>query len=165
MESGAYTLNNATSGMITANAGAQVYIPSDNEWYKAAYYNAANSSYSRYPNGQESSTAADANYDSSASTAVGAYGASPSSYGTFDQGGNVWEWNDAVIGSWRRLRGGAWDSNVSNVSNLRSPFTYNFFPTLESNNFGFRVAGAVPEPTSVVLMVLASGVMLIRRKR
>jgi formylglycine-generating enzyme required for sulfatase activity len=46
METGAYTLNNATSGIITKNMGATVYIPSRDEWYKAAFYNEANSTYS-----------------------------------------------------------------------------------------------------------------------
>ena len=42
-ESGAYTLlggtatpSNATT--ITRNAGANIFLPSENEWYKAAYY-------------------------------------------------------------------------------------------------------------------------------
>jgi hypothetical protein len=34
---GAYTLNGNT-GIITKNVGATVWIPSENEWYKAAYY-------------------------------------------------------------------------------------------------------------------------------
>ena len=38
-EDGAYTLNGATSGVaISKNATAKVWIPSENEWYKAAYY-------------------------------------------------------------------------------------------------------------------------------
>ena len=34
---------------ITRNAGATVFLPSENEWYKAAYYNPATSSYFQYP--------------------------------------------------------------------------------------------------------------------
>jgi YVTN family beta-propeller protein len=37
-ETGAYTLNGALSGIITKNEGAKYWIPSENEWYKAAYY-------------------------------------------------------------------------------------------------------------------------------
>ena len=39
-------------------------------------------------------------------TDVGAYTSSPSYYGTFDQGGNVWEWNEALISGC--VSGGAW---------------------------------------------------------
>jgi sulfatase modifying factor 1 len=164
METGAYTLNGATSGIITANIGAQVYIPSENEWYKAAYYNAANTSYSLYPNGQNTITTADANYGNTVGSAtnVGTYIGDPSSYGTNDQGGNVWEWNDAVISSSARgLRGGAW-SNIGGA--LNSSLRNSNLPSTESNLLGFRVA-SVPEPTSIVLSMLAGGMMLIRRKR
>jgi formylglycine-generating enzyme required for sulfatase activity len=169
-ETGAYTLNGATSGIITANIGAQVYIPSENEWYKAAYYSAANTSYSLYPNGQNTITTADANYNNSVGsiTNVGTYSSDPSSYGTFDQGGNVWEWNDAVTSSSRGRRGGSFSSSENS---LRSSNRINLVPTLEYNYLGFRLASvegftsAVPEPSSLVLTILASGVMLIRRKR
>ena len=163
METGAYTLNGATSGVITANIGAQVYIPSENEWYKAAYYNAANASYSLYPNGQNTITTADANYGGAvgSSTNVGTYSGDPSSYGTNDQGGNVWEWNDAVI-SGSSLRGGAWSSYYSYY--LLSSNRNDSDPTNENYNIGFRVA-SVPEPTSILLSMLAGGMMLIRRKR
>jgi formylglycine-generating enzyme required for sulfatase activity len=164
METGAYTLNGATSGIITANIGAQVYIPTENEWYKAAYYSAANTSYSLYPNGQNTITTADANYNNSvgSTTNVGTYSGDPSSYGTFDQGGNVWEWNDEVIDSSSRwLRGGSFNNNESN---LRASYRVNYDPTFENNRVGFRVA-SVPEPTSLLLTMLAGGVMLARRKR
>jgi sulfatase modifying factor 1 len=37
---GAYTTGAATSGdAVAKNAGALYWVPSDNEWYKAAYYN------------------------------------------------------------------------------------------------------------------------------
>ena len=161
-ETGAYTLNGAISGIVLANAGAQVYIPTEDEWYKAAYYNAASQTYSIHANGTNGITTADANYNSAASTDVGTYSGDPSSYGTFDQGGNVWEWNDEVIsGSSRGLRGGSW---VYDDSFVASSFRFNTSPSLEIDSVGFRLA-SVPEPTSLLLTMLAGGVMLARRKR
>ena len=165
-ETGAYTLNGAINGIVLANAGAQVYIPTGDEWYKAAYYNGATSTYSLYPNGEDSITTANANYDFNVGSAVnvGTYSSAPSSYGTFDQGGNVGEWNDKLSGpggSWRGLRGGSWaDFDLS----LESTGSWGYDPWLENNTIGFRLA-SVPEPSSLVLTMLASGVMLIRRKR
>ena len=171
METGAYTLNNATSGIITANIGAQVYLPSENEWYKAAYYNAANASYSLYPNGQNTITTADANYSTSVgnSTDAGTYSGDASFYETFDQGGNVWEWNDATssleyYSTGRGLRGGAWNGDATADTWLGSDFrnfTRNYH---EYSDIGFRLA-AVPEPASMLLSMLAGVMMLIRRKR
>ena len=140
-----------------------MYIPTENEWYKAAYYNGATSTYSLYPNGQNSITTADANYNNSvgSTTDVGTYSGDPSSYGTFDQGGNVWEWNDAVIGTQRGRRGGTWSATESSLS---STTRLSSLPNSSNNSGGFRIA-AVPEPSAIVLTMLASGIMLLRRKR
>jgi formylglycine-generating enzyme required for sulfatase activity len=162
-ETGAYTLNGATNGIILANVAAQVYIPSQNEWYKAAYYNGATSTYSLYPNGQNSITTADANYNSSGSTDVGTYSGDPSMYGTFDQGGNVHEWNDLVLDVDRRgLQGGAYGNplDIDLASTSRGALN----PIIEYEWLGFRVA-SVPEPTSMLLTMVAGGMMLTRRKR
>ena len=52
-ETGAYTLNGATSESaltaISRNTGATYFIPSENEWYKAAYFDPSNSTYWTYP--------------------------------------------------------------------------------------------------------------------
>ena len=162
-ETGAYTLNGAISGIITKDAGAQVYIPTEDEWYKAAYYNGASSTYSLYPNGQNSITTADANYYlwAVSATDVGSYTGAASFYGTFDQGGNVWEWNDAVFyGSSRGIRGGRWGGGDA----LSSSGIFYIGPSDEGDGVGFRLA-SVPEPSSLVLTMLASGVVLLRRKR
>jgi formylglycine-generating enzyme required for sulfatase activity len=165
METGAYTLNGAMSGVITANIGALVYIPNENEWYKAAYYSAASANYSLYPDGQNTISISNANYglSSQATSPVGNY-PSASAYGTFDQGGNVWEWNDGAGSSAHTWRGG---SSMSSESHLESSFYLNVSPGNENSTVGFRVAGveAIPEPTSMLLTMFAGGVMLIRRKR
>jgi sulfatase modifying factor 1 len=164
-ETGAYTLNGATSGIVLANAGAQVYIPTEDEWYKAAYYNGATSTYSLYPNGQNSITTADANSDWSVGSSrdVGTYSGDASSYGTFDQGGNVFEWNDAVTDSKRGLLGGGWDTSLEG---LASSFRYAVDPSYENHPAtGFRLASAIPEPSAILLTIFAGGAALIRRKR
>ncbi len=53
-ETGAYTLNGALSGIITRNAGWMYGLPSENEWYKAAYHQPVSQggdvdNYWRYP--------------------------------------------------------------------------------------------------------------------
>jgi sulfatase modifying factor 1 len=106
---------------------------------------------------------ADANYGFAvgSTTDVGSYTGDGSPYGTFDQGGNVWEWTDAVSGSSRGLRGGSF---TSDEDFLRASGRFDLDPPDEGSIVGFRVA-SVPEPTSLLLTMLASGVMLIRRKR
>ena len=191
-ETGAYTLTGNT-GIITKNSGATVYLPSEDEWYKAAYYDptpGAGGGDNYWLHASQSDTvltvaaanatgditnpgANVANYASGADwgtpaqngnvTTVGSAGALAESYfGTADQGGNVWEWNDAVIpGSSRGLRGGAF--NIAE-NGLRASTRNNNVPSSELNFLGFRVA-SVPEPTSLLLTMLAGGVMLARRKR
>jgi sulfatase modifying factor 1 len=163
-ETGSYTLKGATTGVFEVNVGATVYIPNEHEWYKAAYYIGAASTYSLYPNGRDSITTADANFGNNvgSSSDVGTYSSAPSFYGTFDQGGNVSEWNDAILsGSSRGVRGGAW---AAHELYLRSSAIAGVDPSLEGSNLGFRVA-SIPEPGAMVLTMLASGVILIRRKR
>ena len=187
-EDGAYTLTGATSGIITKNAGATVWLPSENEWYKAAYYdptkNSGTGGYWLHANQSDTMTSNDigvagaanwravdyattpGNNTYSASqnylTDVGAYGAnSDSYYGTNDQAGNVWEWNDAVIGSSRGIRGGAWNSSVTL---LASSNRASVDPSSEFTSYGFRVA-TVPEPSGLVLTMLIGAGFICHRRR
>ncbi|MDC0251754.1 formylglycine-generating enzyme family protein [bacterium] len=164
-EQGAYTLDGATSGVsITRNAGAKYHLPSENQWYKAAYYEPGGDTddYWLYPTRSNSiptegtvnafgeitnDTANIANYNSGADwngsngnvTTVGSGGAgSASFYDAFDMGGNLWEWNDAVISvSFRGLRGGSWDFNENDQ---RSSNRQSFNTANVGFNIGFRVA-------------------------
>jgi len=200
-ETGAYTLNGANSGVAFGkNTGVHYWIPSESEWYKAAYYqpDATGGDVDGYwlyptrtnavPNSRNGS-ASDANSgnfyrddaiangfnggfavtnstDSSStqnySINTGAYTLSQSYYGTFDQGGNVYEWNDAVIGASRGLRGGGWNSG-SGI--LRATARDMFLPTNERSYVGFRIASdAVPEPGVTVSLFAAGGLLLARRR-
>ena len=89
-------------------------------------------------------------------TDVGAYTSSPSYYGTFDQGGNLYEWNEAQInGRARGSRGGSWEVIIFDVNELSAGNRSNVPPpTSEVEYLGFRVATIfVPEPASVVLLL------------
>jgi formylglycine-generating enzyme required for sulfatase activity len=84
-----------------------------------------------------------------------------SHHGTFDQGGNVWEWidiDDDVNGD-RAVRGGAWSDFYSSDHLRSSFFEFSVPPQSEANDFGFRVASVVPEPSTRVLAVIACGMI------
>ena len=140
-ETGAYTLLGGTpvptnADDITRNAGATWFLPSENQWYKAAYYDAATASYFDYPTGSNSAPnnnlpSADAGNSANflvgtttttgdpsvPLTDAGAYTLSDSPYGTLDQGGNVGEWNEAKVSAGKRgRRGGAWNTTELSLS-------------------------------------------------
>jgi hypothetical protein len=161
-ETGSYTLGGATSSAallaVTRNPGATYFIPSENEWYKAAYYNPTKGTYWAYPtqsnaapsNVLSATGTNNANYFNGGDTdptnlltPVGAFAASPGPYGTYDMGGDVFEWNEAVIGgSSRGLRGGEWFEGASLLASSQRVSGY--FPDDDSDYFGFRVAAADP---------------------
>jgi formylglycine-generating enzyme required for sulfatase activity len=176
-ESGAYTLLGGaaipSNGLIVRrNPGARVFLPSENEWYKAAYYDPARPGYDRYPSGADAPTTCEAPgaipnaaaCDGFAPEAVGSYTASASRLGTFDQGGSVWEWNEQIVeGSRRGVRGGSWDTGAGELAASRASSAD---PSAESQDLGFRVARLVPEPGKA-LLVLTGGLVLalVERQR
>ena len=171
-EDGAYYLNGATTNAalmaVTRKAGWSWAITSEDEWYKAAYYKGGSTSagYWDYPTQSDSINTGMANCADSVgrTTGVGSY-AYPSPYGTFDQGGNVFEWTEAITsGDYRGLCGGCF---IYGSSYLEAGASLDYYPAVEHYYVGFRVSEVVPEPASV--LVLGSGILalagMIRRRR
>ena len=194
-ETGAYTLNGRTSGTApAANPGASYLLPTENQWYKAAYYKggSTNAGYWAYATqsdsdptavtagttgiGSAGSTGNFANYNSAADwnsqdgnvTTVGTNGGA-SAYGAFDMSGNLYEWNDltGAAGSTRGLRGGYWFNNAFTFSSsIRNTDASSF----EGDNDGFRLTSPVPVPEpSTYCMALAGlacgGYTMFRRRK
>jgi len=191
-ETGAYTLDgyNGDDGRtIQRNANWKWAVTSEDEWYKAAYYKGGgtNAGYWLYPTSSDTAPGQDmadasgnnANYwtapcawpiDSGKYTTVaGEFQNSDSPYGTFDQGGNVFEWNEAIVyqdatQAIRGLRGGSF---YGSDHYLQASGRSSGIPAYEYDSVGFRVSGVVPEPSS--LIALGSGILalagMIRRRR
>ncbi len=179
-EDGSYALNGATGLALLDVArapDATWVIPSEDEWYKAAYYKGGGTDTGYWdfatqcdtpptPEGPPGTNmeCGSANYDEAVghTTDVGAYSAKPSvsAYGTFDQCGNVWERVETLQGEFQPMhgvRGGGYGSGATEsaaAARYASDDSYAWV--------GFRVA-LVPEPTALAL--LAAGVALIGRPR
>ena len=134
--------------------GAKYFLPSEDEWYKAAYYDPINGLYYNYPTGSDvaptavssGTTAGTAVYLDAIEQAVVYSTGGLSPYGTMGQGGNVWEWMESEVdgvndqtSSSRTIRGGAYGSDANEISNSAR---LSKSPTLThlTDGTGFRVA-------------------------
>jgi formylglycine-generating enzyme required for sulfatase activity len=169
-ENGAYTLlggssTPSNSDTVTRNQGAVIVLPTENEWYKAAYYNGLSGTYLDYPAGSDAQTTcaapvatanqANCSYAVRDLTPIGSYAGSGSPYGTFDQGGNLAEWNETIISYSgemdRGIRGGDF---LSSPSTLAASYRLlgSGYEGYESATLGFRLV-MVPEPGTGLLVV------------
>jgi formylglycine-generating enzyme required for sulfatase activity len=168
---GAYQLG--TDGSITVDRAAAILaygtayvIPTEDEWYKAAYFKPNASGYSLYANGLNTIPAADLGWNYYGGTYsdpwnVGTGGIAEQN-GTYDMMGNVWEWNETLLyGSNRGIRGGPCDASCGF---LASSVRYYGYPGGEGSTVGFRVA-EIPEPASATIMTLAGLLIALKRKQ
>jgi formylglycine-generating enzyme required for sulfatase activity len=146
--------------------GTTYVIPTEDEWYKAAYFKPNASGYSLYANGTDTPPIAgvNSNYDWAIGAPWNITNGTPEQNGTFDMMGNVWEWNETLYSSDRGMRGGSYNAyDVDSLSSSgRSSNDYDSAdPYYEFIDVGFRVA-SIPEPCSLVLLSL--GGLILRKK-
>lgn len=156
-EDGAYH-DVGVNTLFGRNADAKFFIPSEDEWYKAAYHknDGLSGNYFDYPtasdvvpinalpdlgnhanHGDSDFTIGDPYYR----TEVGEFENSASPYGTFDQGGNVWEWTDSLqFENHGTLRGGAF---IYSHSELHASYRFVYAYTDADFDVGFRVASRI----------------------
>ena len=196
-ENGSYDLTNPSNPLAdpdqppvrnvtnpNTNTTPSFYLPTEDQWYKAAYYSPALNhnagGYYRFAT-QSNSTPGNAigagpnrvNYILSNGqmtvtqaplidpyqnylTNVGAMSGSRSYYGTFDQNGNVWELLDTsdTEGKSCILRGGAYTSFTTYIGS-----TYRLIvdPNSSAPNGGFRLAGPIASPEAVKIDTVKIG--------
>jgi len=187
-EDGAYYLNGATTKealqLVTRKAGAKFWIPNQDEWYKAAFYDPQKPGgpgywdYATRSDSVPSNVLTDpdvgntANYKYSGTgsytigapyycTPVGEFENSAGPWGTFDQNGNLFEWVETGSGDVRYTRGGSF---IVNESQLKANYTGNLNQAIGNYHIGFRVA-TIPEPGSLALLAVAATAWLLWRKR
>jgi formylglycine-generating enzyme required for sulfatase activity len=156
------------------NTAAKYFLPSENEWVKAAYWNGTTlQTYATigdvFPAQGNGSSGTGWNYYNNgyATDPIGPWAVGSGSQelnGTYDMMGNDLEWiespypsGDFGAGSTRGLRGGIWCWGSHYLASS-GPHDLDD-PSLEDRVVGFRVA-SVPEPGSIALAV-AGGLCLL----
>lgn len=165
-ETGAYTLEYRRKGVAQRNPDARWWLPSQDEWYKAAYFDRAKlgeSPYWNYPTRSDALPVAEmpqggvnsANYNSVAPdgqklTPAGAYADTFSPYGAYDMAGSLWEWCDTSVSDHDGepetmvMLGGSWSLGLINLSRFGAR---DYLPEYNDDDTGFRLATTVtPTP-------------------
>lgn len=180
-EDGSYYLS-ADLMSVVRKPNATWVIPTEDEWYKTAYHknNGLMGGYWNWPTGTNTNPSEqlinpdpgnNANFTRFFGgyytigspyfrTVVGEFENSESPYGTFDQGGNVAEWNETIV-SGRGLRGGSFI--YYDLFSLHASNGMGDYPVNEDQSLGFRLA-KVPEPSSLFLLSFGALAMIRRRR-
>jgi formylglycine-generating enzyme len=173
-EDGAYTLDgDKTNGTETRNPGAKWWLPTSDEWYKAAFYdprlNGGAGGYWKFPTqsnavpgnvigsgSNEANGIANRTFSAQSNpghpvcplTPVGAFRNSHSYYGVYDMAGDVCQWLDSLVtqktgAKYRAIEGGS--PNVFTFEFASSSGFVSYPATTDSWDLGFRVA-SYPQP-------------------
>lgn len=173
-DSDAWTLGGTN---LYRHKDAFYFITSENEWYKAAYYNPDGLNYFLYPTASNTAPTA-VGSGTNANTAVFdsvtnvpaqvAEAGGLSAYGTMAQGGNVWEiletgldGTNSSSSEARVVRGGSFEILGDRMTSVYRVST----DPADFGGFTFRVA-SVPEPSTYALLAMsAAGALWWARRR
>jgi len=168
-DGGATYQANASAHDVYADAnGITYFVPTEDEWYKAAYW--TGTGYSDYANGDDVGTDPTHGTSSGWNYYNGGYVNGSPNYtwatgfggeeqnGTTDMMGNVWEWMEDSAGV---IRGG---SCFIGEDYLRSSLRIGNIPSGESTDVGFRPVEVVPEPATVGMLAI-SGLLIATYRR
>jgi len=157
------------------NSNAYYFLPTEDEWVKAAYWNGTNlQTWARIGDLRPGQLGCNYYYYDYATDPAGLWAATNGSSelnGTKNMMGNVWEWmetpyysGDDVADARRAFRGGSYARvGLGGWFVIQSSYRGPDFPHSEDYDVGFRVA-SLPEPCSLVLLGLG-GLALRLRKR
>lgn len=155
-------LTGVDRGAAVATYGTVYVLPTEDEWYKAAYLKSDGSDYTLYATGDTvPNVGVDAKYDDLFGSVWNVGTGLVENNGTFDMGGNVWEWTESahdgtlnIMDETRAMRGGSYANPVGSLSSGQRG---SFNPLhVGTDGLGFRVA-AIPEPGVISLMAVFGG--------
>jgi hypothetical protein len=174
------------------NPGAKYWIPTWDEWLKAAHYdpnkNNGQGGWWKYSttsdiapisapppsmvggNGQINAAWSQDQYPgvNPFSIPLGAYPTVTSPWGLLDVAGGPSEWNESIftgpgLPPTRMLDGSNWVDGGVGTDGIMAAFSD--FPSLAVFDYGFRIASSVPAPTSGTLLLTALGWQVCGRRR
>lgn len=167
-ERGSYALDGATSDAqyiaVTRRPGATYVLPTENEWYKAAYFEPGITAANKYWDFATRSNATPSNLIASPDpgnnanffqndryslsgflrTVVGEFENSEGPWGSFDQMGNVGEWTETIRSAGFAVRGESYSTGDSGGATIGYRFVRSVMPTEEETKNGLRVAFVGP---------------------
>jgi len=189
LESGAYDAStfldlpgNLFTDQATRSPGARYWIPSLDEWLKAAHWspdNSANGGWYTYPNASDTPLVygppgqgqanAGFNLPGPAENYIplGSYPATPSIWGTLDMAGCGSEWTEEIrqIGMTGMIRtfDGSYASSLGGLDVVYG--VAGQYPGSTAGEFNLRIAAAIPAPSGVAMLATIAWVLGLPRRR
>jgi len=190
----AWSVAEAAGGTnLYRHKGAVYYLPTEDEWVKAAYWNgttiqnyatkAGDTLHQGNGTGSTGWNYYDGGYATESNSPWNVGSGSEELNGTFDMMGNLWDWVESPpfdgdyrtdVGRGGGLRGGSYSiGDGLSDGYLASSFRGFANPHSENNNIGFRVAsevsdpGVIPEPLTIMSAIIGLGMIggYVRKRR